>query len=298
MVQLTTEYKKAVRDALLQHRTNFDGPDEKFAKQFSLNPSIFSRLKNGEDITGLVSDVKWLDIGQRLDVTLHKNKWVMVETDVYRYISEAVAFAQLHAKSFMLVDESGIGKTYAAKYLSRTLRNCFYLDGSQAKGKTDFIRLFARTIGVNDKERLSRVKASIKYALKVFTNPVIIIDEGGDLDDKTFLEIKEIWNATEGCCGWCMMGADGLQEKVERNINNRKPGFTEIFSRFGEKYVHIVPADRNEKKSWYNKLITDVLLANGVDESQIKKIVNRCLRNDSGKISGLRRAESLLLIQS
>ncbi len=297
MIQLPQEYKQQVVDALLKARDNFSGTDGQFAKQFGLNEAIYSRLKK-ESPDRLVSDAKIMEIGLKLDVNTHNRQWKTVETDVYKDIKESVVFCQTFSKSMMLVDDAGIGKTYTAKHLSRTLKNCFYLDATQARGKTEFIRMFARALGVNDKDKIIQVKNQIKYVLKILPHPIVIIDEGGDLDDKTFLEIKEIWNATEGSCGWFMMGADGLQHKVERNINNKKPGFTEVFNRFGERYNRIIPVEKQEKTAFYRKLLTDVIKANMSDESKLSEIVNKCLKNDSGKITGLRRAESLLIIHN
>lgn len=300
MIQLPNEFKMQVITALFDARSRFSGSDAQFAKQYGINAAVYSRLKNleGESYEGLISDAKLLEIGLKLDVSTNARKWQTVETDVFKAIHESVVFCQTYSKSMMLVDDAGIGKTYTAKHLSRTLKNCFYLDATQAKGKTEFIRMFARALGVDDKDKIVRVKNQIKYVLKVLPHPVVIIDEAGDLDDKTFLEIKEIWNATEGCCGWFMMGADGLQHKVERNINNKKPGFTEIFSRFGERYNKVVPQEKQEKLSFYKKLITDVIKANMTDQTKLQEVVNKCLKNDSGKISGLRRAESLLIIHN
>lgn len=301
MVQLPQNFKENVIAALFEARTRFSGSDAQFAKQYGLNAAVYSRLKklgDGEQIEGLVSDAKLLEVGLKLDVSTDSRQWQTVETDVFKAIHESVVFCQSYAKSMMLVDDAGIGKTYTARHLARTLSNCFYLDATQAKGKTEFIRMFARALGVDDKDKIVRVKKQIKYILRVLPRPVVIIDEAGDLDDKTFLEIKEIWNATEGCCGWFMMGADGLQHKVERNINNKKPGFTEIFSRFGERYNKIVPVEKSEKLAFYKKLISDVIRANMADISKLSEVVNKCLRNDSGKISGLRRAESLLIIHN
>ena len=296
MIQITPEFRNNVLNALLVQRTNFSGTDVQYAKQFGINGAVFSQLKNGKSPDGLIRDAKWMEIGLKLDVSTQKRKWVTVETEVYREISDVVIFCQMNAKSYMLVDATGIGKTYTAKLLSRKLKNCFYIDGSQAKSKIEFIRLLARTLGIDDTGRIVKIKSQIKYYLKILPNPIVIIDEAGDLDDRTFLEIKEIWNDTEGQCGWMMMGADGLQNKVERNINNKKPGFTEIFSRFGEKYNHITPLEKTERSAFYKKLITDVITANIEDKTQVNSIVNKCLRNDSGKISGLRRAETLVLI--
>ncbi len=80
----------------------------------------------------------------------------MARTDVFTLIEEDVSFCQAHAKGMMCVDDCGIGKTFSAKYLSRSLKNCFYVDASQAKTKQQFIRLIAKTIGVDDKTSLSR----------------------------------------------------------------------------------------------------------------------------------------------
>ncbi len=70
---------------------------------------------------------------------------------------------------------------------------------------------------------------------------LIIIDEAGDLDYPAFLELKAFWNATEGSCGWFMIGADGLRTKIESGIHSRRVGFREIFSRFSESYASVVP---------------------------------------------------------
>lgn len=296
MIQLPNQFKENALKALLAHRQNFDGTDTTYARQYGIHPSVFSRLKKDSGNIALIADGKWMEIGQKLNVTTHERAWKTVKTEVLQTISEQVGFCQQYAKSFMLVDDTGIGKTYTARYLTGKLKNCFYIDCSQAKGKTEFIRLFARTLGVNDKDRLTIVKANIKYVLKILPNPVIILDEGGDMVDRTFLEVKEIWNDTEGQVGWYLMGAEGLQSKVDRNMHNHKPGFAEIFSRFGERYNHIAPLEHQERLRFYRKLLTDVISANMDGQGNVKAIVNKCLRNDSGRISGLRRAESLLMM--
>lgn len=53
------------------------------------------------------------------------------------------------------------------------------------------------------------------------------------------LEIKSYWNATEGACGWYMMGAQGLKKKLNAGITGLKVGFEEIFRRMGGDYMSI-----------------------------------------------------------
>jgi DNA transposition AAA+ family ATPase len=296
MLQITNEFKKQVVQALLEQRGRFDGSDAAFAKQWSINNSVYSRIKNGET-EGLLKDTQWLSLGRELGVSNNERKWNMVRTDVFNTIEEDIMFCQQYSKGKICVDDCGIGKTFSAKYLSRTLRNCFYVDASQAKTKQLFIRLIARTIGVDHQGKYADVKANIKYYLKMLQQPLVIIDEAGDLDYPAFLELKELWNATENVCGWYMMGADGLREKIDRGIRSKKVGYRELFSRYSERYTTTVPTDRQEKLKFYQKLITDVLSGNMEDKSQLSDIVRRCLTQDvSGQIGGLRRAESLLIL--
>ncbi|MBY0244977.1 MAG: ATP-binding protein [Sphingobacteriaceae bacterium] len=293
---ITKEYKQKVADALLQIRNNFDGSDKAFATQWSMNNAVFSRLKSGE-LDGLLKDNQWLSIGMELNVNLNERKWVIAKTDVFKTIEEDILFCKEYGKARICVDDCGIGKTATAKYLSKTLKNCFYVDASQAKTKQAFVRLLAKTIGVDHTGKYADIKALIKYYLKQLPQPMVIIDEAGDLDVKAFVEIKEFWNATENVCGWYLLGADGLRKYISTGIERKKVGFREIFNRFSDKYTSPVPTDRQQKLAYYRKLITDVLSANHNDNKVINEIVQKCLiMGEDGQVSGLRRAESLLIL--
>ncbi|MCX8018907.1 MAG: ATP-binding protein [Chitinophagaceae bacterium] len=298
MLQLTSEFKKKVLEALMAQRANYDGSDAAFSKTIGINQAVFSQLKNGKT-EGLVKDSQWLNWARELGISLHEREWNIARTAVLNVIEQEVKFCKRYAKSRICVDECGIGKTFTAKYLSRTLKNCFYVDASQCKSKQHFVRTLAKTLGVDHTGKYNEVKANLKYYIKMLPSPVIIVDEAGDLEYPALLELKELWNATDGACGWYLMGADGLRAKIERGIANKKVGFRELFSRFSEKFTSIVPADRQEKLAFYRQLITDVLSANMANKAQLEKIVKRCLTTDEiGHIGGLRRAEALLILNT
>lgn len=297
-MQLTTEFKENVISELLKVRDNYSGSDAAFGKQWGINSAVLSRLKHGER-DGLLKDSQWLSIGRELNISPTERKWNTARTDVFSIIEEDILFCKAHAKSKICVDDCGIGKTWTAKYLSRSLKNCFYVDASQSKTKQLFIRSIAKAIGIDNTGKYADVKANMKYYIKMLPNPIIIIDEAGDLDYTAFLELKELWNATENACGWYMIGADGLRNKIERGINGKKVGFREIFSRYSDKFTYVVPNNRQEKLQFYSKLITEVLSVNMTDKTELSTIVKRCLTIDgTGSIGGLRRAESLLILNS
>ncbi|PSL06570.1 ATP-binding protein [Cecembia rubra] len=295
-MKLTPEFRLKVVEILKEVRTRYGGSDSAFAKQWGINGSIWSRMKNGET-EGVLKDAQWLNIGRELNVVMNQRKWNMARTEVFDAIKSDVEFCQSNAKGMLLVDDCAIGKTFTAKYLSKTMHNCFYIDASQCKTKNLFIRAMAKAIGLDQNGRIADIKANIKYYLRMLENPVLIIDEAGDLEYTAFLELKEFWNATEGVCGWYLMGADGLKAKMERGISWKKVGYRELLSRYSDKYMKIVPSDRNERMSFYKKMIHDVLAVNIKDKNKLNSLVNKCLATDAnGDIGGLRRAETLLIL--
>lgn len=294
-MELSYSFIQKVIDGLKNDRQNYSGTDSAFAKKWGINPSVWSLIQNGKSTAGLIKNIQWLNMGRELGINQNERKWKIARTEVFTMIEEDILFCKENSKGKICVDDCGIGKTFTAKHLSRTLKNCFYIDASQAKSKQIFIRLIAKSIGVDSDGKYNEVKANLKYYIKMLPQPIIIIDEAGDLEYTAFLELKELWNATEDACGWYLMGADGLRSKITKGIKAKKVGFRELFSRYSERYTTVVPIDIHEKKSFYKTLITQVLTANMTNKSNLQEIVRKCLTtDDSGNIGGLRRAESLL----
>ncbi|HEY9196840.1 MAG TPA: ATP-binding protein, partial [Mucilaginibacter sp.] len=192
MLQITEDFKQKVLTALNDARLNYGGTDTAFSKKFNINNAVYSRLKKGET-DGLLKETQWLSIGRELGVNLLERKWNIARTEVFTTIEEDILFCQEYAKGKMCVDDCGIGKTFTAKYLSRTLKNCFYVDASQAKGVHLFIKAIARAVGVDTAGKYADIKANVKYYLNNLPKPIVIIDEAGDLNTPVLLEIKELW---------------------------------------------------------------------------------------------------------
>ena len=237
---ITKELRQKIIAAMAEARPMWGGSDAKFAKSLGISGSQYSRVKNG-DLEQVLSDTAWIAIARQLEVNLgNAPEWKTARTPVYEFISAQLEVCQSEALSALLCDLSDIGKTWTAKVYAKTHRNVAYIDCSLAKGKTLLIRQIARAFGLDYTGKLGDVEANTIYYLKTLESPLIILDEAGDLHYEAWLEIKALWNATEGACGWYMMGADGLKAKIQRSIDCKKVGYTEIFSRFGKRYGKVV----------------------------------------------------------
>ncbi|WP_017258434.1 ATP-binding protein [Pedobacter arcticus] len=296
-MNLTEDFKQKVLVALKEQRKKHGGNDKSFAVSYGMNPSIWSRLKGGEAPGQLIKEPHWIDMGMRLGVNNNVKAWNFAKTEVYDSIKSDVLFCKENSKAMIFVDDCEIGKSASAKHLSKTIENCFLIDASQCPTEHLFVRELASKLGVDNNGRINDVKQRIKYYLaNVLIKPIVIIDEAGDLDYKSFKFLKALWNATEWVCGWYLIGADGLEEIITKGIERKKVGYREILSRFGGNYMSITPVDPQEKQMFYRKLITDVLEHNVEDKKLIPKIVKSCLASGLG-LAGLRRADILLLLE-
>lgn len=298
MIEVSRQLIEKCVEALLQASENYGGTATQFARKYGMSASVWSAIRNGI-IDKQLSPQKWLNIASMLGVQASNRTWRMARTEVFDAIEQGVMACKEYGWGMIFVDKCAIGKTYSAKYLTKTVKNCFYVDGSQCKTKILFSRTLAQTIGVDSSGRYQDVKARIKNALNVLEKPVVIIDEAGDLEYNAFLDLKEYYNATEGSCGWYMMGANGLRKKITDGISRESVGFEEIFSRFSDAYAHIVPTNKDEQIEFYRRLLTTVLAANMQDKTNLAKLVNQCLSVGTGNnITGLRRAEKILILNS
>ena len=174
----------------------------------------------------------------------------------------------------MLCDLSDIGKTYTAQHYAKTHKNAVYIDCSQVKSKTRLVRTIAKSFGVGSTGRLTDVYEDLVYYLKTLPNPLIILDEAGDL------HYEALWNATDGMCGWYMMGADGLKAKVQRAIDNKKVGYTEIFSRFGRIYGNVIPLEGEERMKVTQTTALMIIKANCKEGTDANAILRRTMGGD------------------
>ncbi|MBT0527098.1 ATP-binding protein [Riemerella anatipestifer] len=292
-MEISKELKEAIVEAMLKDRERYGGSGTAYAKTLNIHGTVFSRLKKGER-EHLLSPSQWLNIGRKLQVKLGENTWKAVETDVYLELQDDFRFCQENAKSLILVDDCGIGKTYCAKILVSKMKNAFYVDASQYKSKRLFIKALARELGSGTTGTYSEILENLKYYINALGKVFICIDEAGDLDYAAFLELKGLVNGTTGRCGWYMIGADGLRAKIKRGINNEKVGYREIFDRFSAEFRGITPDDKVQKMDFYDKLLRDVAVANLQDKSNVNAIVKQCFTKKDDKVKSLRYLETLI----
>lgn len=290
---ITTDFKEQVREALLSNKENYPSTsDKQYAKSFNLSPAIYSRIKAG-DLNKVASDSFWISAGRKLSVGLVKRELKLARTSVYEQFEETINFCKNYSKSTIVTDECGVGKTRCSKHIIGKLNNGFYIDCSQGKTKTQFIRLLAQVLGLDAAGKIAEVKDNIKYYLNLIETPIVVLDDAGYLDYNVFVEIIEIWNATDKRCAWMMLGDDSFQALLEKGLRSRRRGFRALFSRFSDECIHFVPIG-SDRQEFMMQLIGDVASVNVENQNKVNKLIKLCI--SKGKT--LRHLETLIDLET
>ena len=272
-MELTNEIRERIRTAIVADRENYPS-DNRHSVALGISASVYNAIKKG-NYDRQVSEANLICIARRLGVVLKKEMaWVAAETPTFLFINEQLTLCQQSSISAILCDMPNIGKTYTARIYAQNHRHAVYVDCSQVKSKQKLIRHIAKEFGVGNNGRYSDVYADLVGYLRVIDTPLIILDEAGDLQYEAFLELKALWNATERCCAWYMMGADGLKQKIERAIEGKKVGYTEMLSRYGDTYSRVTPEDGKEREKFLKAQAMIVAKLNAPKGTDVRSLVN------------------------
>lgn len=287
---ITSEQKQRILEAIVANRANYPS-DAKHAASLGISTSVYSAIKNGQTDKAL-SEANWITIARRLGVNLRGGmEWKAAKTATFDFITIQLEACQQSGLSAILCDIPNIGKTFTARYYVKGHRNAIYVDCSQVKTKLKLVRKIATEFGVSGNGRYSDVYEDLVYYLRSIETPLIILDEAGDLQYEAFLELKALWNATERCCAWYMMGADGLKAKINRNIDCQKVGFTEMLSRYGDRFSKVTPDDGKEREKFLRDQAAAVAKVNapaGTDIATLVRKTNGGLRRVYTEIEKIR----------
>jgi DNA transposition AAA+ family ATPase len=276
---IANEVKQRIVAAMIERRKNY-GSDAKMAIALGINSAQLSRIKKGE-YDGVLSDAKFITIARLLDVQIgNLPVWKTAKTYVYTYISTQLELHQSNSTSGMLCDMCDIGKTYTARCYVKEHANAVYIDCSQLHHYQQLIRTIAKEYGLGHTGKYTEVYADLVFYLQGITGsrPLVILDEFGDLSKGGIKEVKRLYNAVYGYCGFYMMGADGLRAKLQRGYAGKKEDYAELLSRsgvddgrVGDNNLHfkkITPEGRDAMRDFVANEVRLIAAANGVSDAQ------------------------------
>jgi len=262
------------------NRVNYPS-DAKHAASLGIATAVYSQLKAGQT-ERVLSEANWISMARRLGVELRPGmEWKAAKTATFKYIWAQLTACQNGSLSAIMCDMPNIGKTFTAREYVKQHKNAIYVDCSQVKTKRALVRKIAKEFGVSANGTFGDIYEDLVFYIRTVENPLIVLDEAGDLAYEAFLELKALWNATERCCAWYMMGADGLKAKIDRSVEGKKVGYAEMLSRYGDRFCKVTPDDGKERQAFLMEQARVVAEANapeGVDAGALARKTGGALR--------------------
>ncbi|PQJ09531.1 hypothetical protein CJD36_020040 [Flavipsychrobacter stenotrophus] len=242
-MQITQTHKQMVAKAIaedLKMRQHSDSgyKQANHAQYLQINPGSYSRISKG-DIDKVLSEVEWVRIGKKLFCDLSENGWKTARTAVFGFVTAQLSMCQQDSLSAINCDLVGIGKTHSAEVYAATHQNVIYVKCRQGITRADLLREMAQNLGLEHGDQVRKIRERVELELLRLQNPLVVLDDAGYMNDNCWMEIKGLYDVTEGGTGWYIIGDDTLGVKINKMLAKRKLGWEALFDRFNRKFQAI-----------------------------------------------------------
>lgn len=218
-----------------------------------------------------ISDELWQKVSKALDY--NPKQWNVAPTKDFRKLTAIFKKAQKNSLAVGVSYHPGSGKSAAGKSYANETDFAFYLNCAEHFTKRLFLVKLAKAMGLDvEGYRTLDIIERIIDELSKQRNPLVIFDEIDKLADRTLMFFIEFYNRLEDKCGFVLMGAPFLRERIEKGVRKDKMGFREIFSRIGRKFIALDGCDEVD--------ITMICNENGItDRDQVREVFNAYREN-------------------
>lgn len=252
----------------------------KYANSIGIHASTVGNIINEKWLgnTQLVSDAKWIEVANAIGFVLKgKKQLALAETETYIDLTTKMMLCKQESLALAFCDMAGIGKTFTIEQFAAQNANVYVVSGSDVPKKTAFIKELGRVLGLKKKgsydDLLSRIIEELQS--QAINNPLIVIDEAGDLDAASYVPIKRLMNKLEDLCGIFMIGANNFKAEIEKGRRLERKSFSEVFSRLKSNISSITENDVWSKAEFLKRQTVAICEANGIDEENTARIVNK-----------------------
>ncbi len=280
---MTTDRTRLV--AQLKRYTEKAGSQNKAATMLGIGKSTLSVMLQG-DPEGKVSEAMWREVAAKSRPAGGSRGWNIVETSVYREISQVMQDVQAEAGCTWIVAEAGSGKSTTARHYTETHSDAHYMLCADMV-RSEFLEEVARCIGVKPSGGTLRDRLKeIVVRLSSEACPLLVFDEADKLPDGVINYFVQIYNMLEDKCGMVFLSTASITQRMRRGLRSNKRGYAEFDSRLGRKFFATEAVSAGD--------VYAVCAGNGIrDEQLLREIIRDAAQydNDLRRVKKRVRAE-------
>lgn len=256
--------KKQITGELATYCDRFGSQNKAANSLKGVSTAIISQMLNNNWDT--ISDDMFRSVAAQIG--FRQNSWVTVETRGYKRMYSLLEDSQQNSEVFAITGDAGCGKSEAITSYTRTHKNVFMVSCSEYWNRKYFLVELLKAMGRESAGfTVAEMMDDVIFFLKRAASPLLIMDEFDKLTDQVLNFFITIYNAVNDHCGIVISSTNYLERRITRGLRSNRKGYSEIFSRFGRKFIPMPSVGDSD--------IAAVCMANGVgDVAVIEGIIN------------------------
>lgn len=239
------------------------------ANKCRVSEATISQLRKGS--YAAEGDDIYTTIALALGYSFDSGTWAIAETTNYRIITDVLSDAKAEAMFLGISHRAGSGKTATSDvFLANNRRNgTFKINCKEWNGRV-FLAEIIREIGAEMPKGYASVNSmieSISEAFKrmAYMHPLLILDQANSLKSSSMRTLIHLFNECEDILALVILGTDNLEYEIKRGVRLNKPGYDEIDSRFGRKYIHLIGATLADTRK--------ICEVNGITDKEVQSCI-------------------------
>jgi hypothetical protein len=238
-----------------------------------ISEATISQLRKGS--YGAEGDDIYTTIALALGYEFDSGNWNIAETTNFRIITDVLNDAKVESMFMGIAHKAGSGKTATSDvFLANNRRNgVFKINCKEWNGRA-FLFEIVREIGAETPKGYASTNAMIENIAEAYKRmshlrPLLILDQANSLKSSALRTLIHLFNECEDLLGLVILGTENLEYEIKRGVRLNKPGYDELDSRFGRKYIHLIGATLTDTRK--------ICEANGIiDKEAQKRIFDDC----------------------
>lgn len=296
---MEAQLKKQITKALEADRKVKAQSQSAYSRYLKISKATYSAVTNEK--WEEISTTMWMKLARAIDFTAESDKqWATASTVVFRKITTQLNTLKALSMCGIACDIAGIGKTHACKHFAKHNPESYYINCSNCTTKSRFVRELASKLGLEQRGNIEDIlQDCIFFIATVSKQPILILDEAGDLKQSALLVLKRLYNGTEFQLAIYAIGARGLEHAMMKGIRLRKNGYEEIWSRLTGDDNHAIrftPETKPQLREFFDSEAILICEANGITDKAVQnQILMRAgdMRRVRREIMKLRNVQQL-----
>lgn len=221
-MQAQKNIKKAIRDEIIR-RLESGISQRSLAVQLKTSEATIDNIKNNR-WNNKISD----RMINKLRNQLRIDSWGLRDTYNFRVVKKVCEDARTNSRFMAISGFTGGGKTTAALHYANNTTNAYYLLATAIDTRKTFVRKIQQSLGISEGQGIQQMLLAAITKMQSLSQPVLIIDDAGKLNDSCLRLIQIIYDNTEFSAGIVLMGTEYLKRLIDMKSKNNTMGFREL----------------------------------------------------------------------